>query len=153
MDVPPHPLSECIDADARGGHRPWETLNLVGLWGGIQEFLPVLSSQGLCPRTPTGEFPPQTPVSCATNHPPHIRGFVPQPPRPTAGKQGVLLATLTAAFGGRMLSIYLFFTLSGAKIRRISEPTKHFSRKFSMGGVCYQYDLFYTFSGATVKDI
>ncbi len=108
------------------------------------------SGMGLCPQTPIGEFPPQTPVSCASQHPPYIGGFVPQPPRPSASKQGsaaryahsdfrgaYVINTLFERFfggkdteffrnnqtfqrkslwdGGRMLSIYLFFTLSVAK--------------------------------------
>jgi len=37
--------------------------SIRGFWEGA---LPPNPRQGLCPHTPTGEFPPQTPVSCAT---------------------------------------------------------------------------------------
>ena len=103
--------------------------------------------QGLCPHTPTGEFPPQTPVCRATT----AHKFHSLPAKRTASNRSALLATLTATYGGSMLSIHLIVHFSPAKVHFSHETAKHFNGFFSRTrGVCYQYIYFVHFWGAYV---
>lgn len=123
----------CREGDDGGRTKPLINLNLVGLGGGIQEFL-IEDAQGVAPN-PTGD----------------ALGCVPSTPHPSASlPMHALISILQRVFqhfrqscrrtlpragwrlrahtGGDILrNIVIFDNFRGAKVRIISETTKFFS--------------------------